>query len=167
MAFFDKLNQVAKNIGDRTTDAIETTKLNGRITSEKTAANEELLKIGRYYYERYLTGQADEAVLEFCQAAKNHLDTADQLQAEIDRIRAENEAQRPAAAPVGCAAAGGVTCPGCGTALPAGTKSCSGCGSKIEAAPAAQSPGIFCPGCGAKLPAGTKFCNGCGQRLDG
>ena len=31
MAFFDKLNQVAKNIGDRTTDAIETTKLNSKM----------------------------------------------------------------------------------------------------------------------------------------
>ena len=31
MAFFDKLNQVAKNLGDKTTDAIETTKLNTKL----------------------------------------------------------------------------------------------------------------------------------------
>ena len=163
MAFFDKLSQAAKNIGDRTTDAIETTKLNSKIAAEKLAANEELLKIGQHYYDLYLAGQADEAILEFCQAAKGHLDTADQLQAEIDRIKAENEAQKHASA----APAGGITCPGCGTALPAGTKFCSGCGSKIEAAPAAPSQSIFCTGCGAQLPAGTKFCNNCGQRLDG
>lgn len=163
MAFFDKLSQAAKNIGDRTTDAIETTKLNSKIAAEKLAANEELLKIGQYYYDLYLAGQADEAILEYCQAAKSHLDTADQLQAEIDRIKAENEAQKHAsAAPVG-----GITCPGCGTALPAGTKFCSSCGSKIEAAPAAPAQSMFCTGCGAQLPAGTRFCNNCGQRLDG
>jgi len=163
MAFFDKLSQAAKNIGDRTTDAIETTKLNSKIAAEKLAANEELLKIGQHYYDLYLAGQADEAILEFCQAAKGHLDTANQLQAEIDRIKAENEAQKHASA----APAGGMTCPGCGTALPAGTKFCSGCGSKIEAAPAAPAQSMFCTGCGAQLPAGTKFCNNCGQRLDG
>ena len=163
MAFFDKLSQAAKNIGDRTTDAIETTKLNSKIAAEKLAANEELLKIGQHYYNLYLAGQADEAILEFCQAAKGHLDTADQLQAEIDRIKAENEAQKHASA----APAGGITCPGCGTALPAGTKFCSSCGSKIEAAPAAPAQSMFCTGCGAQLPAGTKFCNSCGQRLDG
>ena len=163
MAFFDKLNQVAKNIGDRTTDAIETTKLNSKIAAEKLAANEELLKIGQHYYDLYLAGQADEAILGFCQTAKVHLDTADQLQAEIDRIKAENEVQKHASA----APAGGITCPGCGTALPAGTKFCSGCGSKIESAPAVPAQSMFCTGCGAQLPAGTKFCNNCGQRLDG
>ena len=163
MAFFDKLNQVAKNIGDKTSDAIETTRLNSKIAAEKLAANEELLKIGQHYYDLYLAGQAEAEILEYCQAAKVHLDAADQMQAEIDRIKAENEAQKIAsAAPVG-----GITCPGCGASLPAGTKFCSGCGSKIEAVPAPQTQNVFCPGCGAQLPAGTKFCNSCGQRLDG
>ena len=128
MAFFDKLNQVAKNIGDRTTDAIETTKLNSKIAAEKLAANEELLKIGQRYYDLYLAGQADEAILEYCQAAKSHLDTADQMQAEIDRIKAENEAQKHASA----APSGGITCPSCGASLPAGTKFCNSCGQRLD-----------------------------------
>ena len=128
MAFFDKLNQVAKNIGDRTTDAIETTKLNSKIAAEKLAANEELLKIGQHYYDLYLVGQADEVILEYCRAAKSHLDTADQLQAEIDRIKAENEAQKHASA----APSGGITCPSCGASLPAGTKFCNSCGQRLD-----------------------------------
>ena len=80
MAFFDKLNQVAKNIGDKTSDAIETTRLNSKIAAEKLAANEELLKIGQHYYDLYLAGQAEVEILEYCQAAKVHLDTADQMQ---------------------------------------------------------------------------------------
>ena len=46
MAFFDKLNQMAKNIGDKTSDAIETSKLNSKINAETTAAGEDLKKIG-------------------------------------------------------------------------------------------------------------------------
>ena len=54
MAFFDKLNQVAKNLGDKTTDAIETTKLNTKIHTERNAAAEEFKKIGEYYYNVYI-----------------------------------------------------------------------------------------------------------------
>ena len=48
MALFDKLNQVAKNIGDKTSDAIETTKLGNKINAEKAAAAEDLKKIGEH-----------------------------------------------------------------------------------------------------------------------
>lgn len=44
MAFFDKLGDLAKNIGDKTSDAIETNKLNSKINTENAAAGEELKK---------------------------------------------------------------------------------------------------------------------------
>ena len=97
MAFFDKINDFAKNISDKTSDAIETSKLNSKIAAEKLAANEELLKIGQHYYDLYLAGQAEEAILPFCEAAKGHLDAAEQMQGEIDRIKSENEAAKAAA----------------------------------------------------------------------
>ena len=53
MPLFEKLGEVAKNIGDRTNDAIETTKLNNKINGEKSAAEAELKKIGAFYYEQY------------------------------------------------------------------------------------------------------------------
>lgn len=42
MAFFDKINSIAKNVGDKTGDAIELAKINARIASEPQR------------YERYL-----------------------------------------------------------------------------------------------------------------
>lgn len=48
MDFLDKIGNIAKNIGDRTNDAIEITKLNAKISSEKNAAAEELNKIGDF-----------------------------------------------------------------------------------------------------------------------
>ena len=35
MAFLDKLGSLAKNLGDKTNEAIAMSKLNGKITSEK------------------------------------------------------------------------------------------------------------------------------------
>ena len=127
MAFFDKLNQVAKNLGDKTTDAIETTKLNTKIHSERNAAGEDLKKIGEYYYNVYVSGGiVAEEVLEACQSAKAHYDAIEAAQAEINGIKAA-----PAqAAPVQAEPAANV-CPGCGAQLAPGTKFCGECGTRI------------------------------------
>ena len=37
MAFFDKLGELTKSVGDKTNDMIETNKLNGKIKAEKAA----------------------------------------------------------------------------------------------------------------------------------
>ncbi len=163
MALFDRLNDFAKNLGEKTTEAIETGKLNSKISSERAAAAEELKKIGAYYYARYLDGEeVAEEVLEACAAAKAHHDAADEAQAEIDRIKAENEAAKAAAAAAQAAPAGDA-CPGCGTVNAPGTKFCQNCGTKL-ATPAPA--GLICPECGGENPAGTKFCGSCGAKLE-
>lgn len=145
MAFFDKLNDFAKNISDKTTDAIETGKLSSRINSEKNLAGEELKKIGEHYYNLWLEGgKIAPEVLEFCSAAKGHYDAAQEAQAEIDRIRAENEAAKAAAAAAASAAAAQVP----------------------AAAPPAPPAVKFCTGCGAELAPGVKFCGSCGTRTE-
>ncbi len=163
MAFFDKLNDFAKNLGDKTTDAIETGKLQSKVHTEKNAAGEQLKQIGQYYYDRFLAeGTAEPELQPLFETAKAHFDAAEAAQAEIVRIRAENEAEKAAAAPQPAVPAGPV-CPGCGAANDPGTKFCRECGAKLEpAAPAAA----FCPGCGAQVPAGNKFCPQCGQRME-
>lgn len=166
MAFLDKLGDFAKNIGDKTSDAIETGKLNSKINSEKAAAGEELRKIGEHYYNLYLAdGQAATEVLEFCQAAKAHDDAAAEAQAEIDRIKAENEVEKGAeAVPAAGQAPAGVTCGACGLSNAPGTKFCQNCGSKLEI-PAPGPAGAVCPGCGAANTPGTRFCGSCGGKL--
>ena len=166
MAFFDKLGEMAKNIGDRTGDAIETNKLGSKIKAETEAAGEELKKIGAFYYERFAQdGKADPEVLEFCQGAKSHYDAAVEAQAEIDRIKAENEAAKAAAVPETPAVPAGITCPSCGAANAPDTRFCCGCGNKLEA-PAPAPTGMTCPVCGAANAPGTKFCCECGAKLE-
>ena len=82
MAFFDKLSDFAKNIGDKTTDAIETGKLQSKVNSEKNLAGEKLKKIGEFYYNAWLNGdEIAPEVLEICTAAKAHYDAAGEAQA--------------------------------------------------------------------------------------
>ena len=164
MAFFDKISQAAKNIGDKTTDAFETTKLNSKINAEKNAAGEEYKKIGEFYYNIFANGgEVSPEVMEFCRTAKSHLDAAAEAQAEIDRIKAENEAAK---APAVVAASGGeLVCGSCGAANAAGTRFCQNCGSKLEAPPPAPVGG-GCPNCGTVNAPGTKFCCGCGTKLE-
>lgn len=108
MAFFDKLNDIAKNIGDKTSEAIETTKLNNTIHSEKKAATEDFKKIGEYYYNQFIAegeGAIAADVLEVCQSAKAHFDRIQETQAEIDRIKAESKETSAEATPAEGAAA--------------------------------------------------------------
>ena len=169
MAFFDKLGDLAKNISEKTTDAIETGKFASKANSEKNLAGEELKKIGEYYYSLWLeSGEIAPEVLEFCAAAKAHYDAAAEAQAEIERIRAENEAAKAAAAapitPAAPAAPAGIVCTACGTANNPGTKFCCNCGNKLEI-PAPPAPKT-CPSCGATIAEGMKFCGECGTRTE-
>ena len=171
MSFFNKFNDLVKNITDQTSDAIESSKLAGKVTAEKNLAAEELKKIGQFYYEKFAeSGEAAPEVLEFCQTAKAHYDAAEEAQAEIDRIKAENEAA--AAAKVAEAEAAkavaqpqGITC-SCGAVNPEGTKFCRECGSKLEPAVPPAAAGLICPSCGKENPEGTKFCSECGSKLE-
>lgn len=169
MAFFDKLGEMAKNIGDKTGDAIETTKLGSRIKAETEAAGEELKKIGEHYYNLFaVSGEAAPEVLEFCQAAKGHYDAAAEAQAEIDRIKAEKEAEKAtatASVALAPAAPAGIVCPACGLTNAEGTKFCQNCGNKLEI-PAPEPAGVICGGCGAANAPGTKFCCECGAKLE-
>ena len=165
MALFDKLNDFARNITDKTTDAIETGKFASKVNSEKNLAGAELKKIGEYYYGIFAGGgEVAPEILEFCTAAKAHYDAAAEAQAEIDRIRAENEAERAAAAAAAPAAPAGLTCPGCGAVIADGLKFCGQCGTKIEV-PAAPVPRV-CPSCGAAVAEGVRFCGECGTRME-
>lgn len=169
MAFFDKLNDLARNIGDKASDAMETTKLNAKSSSERTAAGEDLKKIGEYYYNLFLeSGEAVPEILEYCQSAKAHYDAAEEAKAEIERIRAANAAAAAATQSSVQAAApttGGAVCASCGAENAAGTRFCQNCGNQLEIPPEPRHR--FCPGCGAEAQPGMKFCNQCGYRLEG
>lgn len=165
MAFFDKLNDLAKNIGDKTKDAIDIGKLNTKINSEKSAISEAQKKIGEYYYTKYSSGeQIDSEMLEFCTAIDEHKRVIMESQAEIEKIKAAGEAAKAATvSSVPQAATEGIKCSACGVLNPTGTKFCKDCGNKMAQPEPANK---FCPQCGASNVPGTKFCSECGTKLE-
>ena len=136
MDFLDTLNLVVKNIGDKANDALELTRLTGKIAAERAAAGEDLKKIGAMYYETFAaTGEAVPEVLELCLSAKAHYEAAAAAQADIDRIKAAN-APAPAKDAV---------CPVCGKIVSADTNYCPVCGAKIPHPEEAPQPAAEAP----------------------
>ena len=179
MAFFDKLNDLARNIGDKANEAIGTTKMNSKINSEKAAIVECYRQIGELYYKRHQEGSPDDPeTAELLLTIDKHNEVIAETQAEIARIQAENAAQQAkAAAPAAPAAAvmapgavegtapipGGAICTSCGKANPPGTRFCSACGQGLPEV--VTPPAGTCPDCGFENQPGTNFCGGCGAKI--
>ena len=88
MAFLDKVSQVAKNVGEKAGDAVEITKLEAKIFSEKKAMNEVLQKIGQIYYEKHLAGEElDADVVELCGEVTAKKSAIDGYEAEKQRVK--------------------------------------------------------------------------------
>ena len=98
MAFFDKLNDLAKSVKDAANDAVETTRIKSRISSEKRAVDEACRKIGEYYYAKRAgdMGPVDDDILEYCIEIDEHMRVISELEAELERERAAKEAAEPA-----------------------------------------------------------------------
>ena len=61
MAFFDKLNELTNTVKGKTSDVIETGKLNAKINSEKSDVGDLLKRIGEVYYKKHATGEPTDA----------------------------------------------------------------------------------------------------------
>lgn len=166
MAFLDKLNSIAKNVGDKANDTIEITKLNAKIAGEKSAINDLYKKIGEYYYEQHASGVAISPDAEELFAAVDASNkTIEEARAQIEAIKAAPVATVVLTPEVTVAdeTQQGVVCPSCGIVNNAGTKFCRECGAKVEqSAPQAK----VCATCGSQVEDGVKFCCQCGTKVE-
>lgn len=157
MAFFDKIGDIAKNIGDKTGDAIETTKINSEISSKKREVSQLKQKIGIFYYDKYKMGETiDPQAQEYFTEIDTLMAQIDDLQSEVDKIKGENEQKTPPTP-------SGVKCPNCGTVNDAEKKFCSECGVNLkEGAQEIR----YCGSCGVEVEEGLKFCGECGAKIE-
>lgn len=162
MAFLNKLNDLAKSLGDMTNDAIGTSKLNGKIREERKAVDELLHEIGAYYYAKHIGDPVEDVNLEALYA------NIDEHQQVIAGLETELEAMKKAEAspqstvegqnPVNNEHGQGVAiCPNCAKENAVGTKFCQECGTSLVPK--------MCPECNVPLNQGAKFCNECGYRV--
>jgi hypothetical protein len=155
---------VLGNVKDKASGAIETAKLNSKISSEQNEIDAVMKQIGEFYFKKYAeTKTADEGIAGFCKKIDGHNAAIAEAKAEIERIKAKTAP--PPAAP---AASGGTVCTACGKENLPGAKFCTECGGKTAApAPApAASGGAVCTACGKENPPNTKFCTECGGKLE-
>lgn len=166
MAFFDKLNKLVKDTGDKANELLEIGKLNAKISTEKSAISTIKEQMGEYVWSKYQEGAAfDEQLSEYCASIQASLEAIAELQSQIDELKAPKEEEAPAVP----------TCPACGVQVAEDAKFCPSCGAKLEAPAPAQEPAeeakeepaqVQCPECEAMNPAGTNFCSGCGTKLN-
>ena len=159
MAFLDKIGGLAKNIGDKASDTIETTKLNAKINSEKSAINDCFKQIGEIFYQKYAeTKQCDPDIAELCASIDERNQNIATAQNEIEKLKKSDEAS--AFSTPASDSTEGIACVECGATNLPGTKFCSECGNKLD------TPSVKgCPDCGAELPVGAKFCGECGYKF--
>lgn len=156
---FDKLNDIAKSIGDMTNDAIETNKLNSRISGEKAAIRELMYQIGEHYYEKHRSGEnIDTEVYEIMVNIDHHHDVIKEWEVQLTT----NKEQAPVASNSGVLnTENDLICSVCGKQNALGTKFCQECGNKLE-----QPQHTTCPSCGEIVADGLKFCGKCGGKIE-
>ena len=150
MAFLDKLGELARNVGDKTNEMLEVSRLSSKARSEENAVSERKRELGQYIFEKYLSGeQLDEGAMEYCRTIQAGEEAVEALNAEIQRLKA---------APVKEDA---TVCKNCGEALQGDAKFCPTCGAKVDGQPVKS----FCPACGREVTEGTRFCSACGTKI--
>ena len=95
MAFFEKLNKMAKVIEEKTNDSLELSKLNAKAGNAEIGFNNDIKKIGEFYYEFFMAGGTVEPnILATLQSAKTNQETMVQARADIEALNAEIEAKK-------------------------------------------------------------------------
>ena len=123
MAFFDKLNELTSTVRDKTSDVIETQKLNSKINSEKSAIADLMKQIGESYYKKYASGApTDPEIADLLANIDAHNKAIQDVEAQLKSIKDE-------AAP---AAGTAVFCGACGAKNEPGTNFCGSCGAKMN-----------------------------------
>lgn len=167
MAFIDKLNAIAKNVGEKTGDAIEITKLNAKISGEKSALNELYKQLGENIYAKYRAGVfQNEDLAGFFASADTCMANIAEAESKIAAIKAANEAKGQEMPDEQEAAPVEVTCPSCGAVSAGGVKFCTKCGTRLEAPAIEAETKKVCAACGTEAAPGACFCCNCGAKIE-
>ena len=156
MAFFDKLNEMAKNVSEKANDSWETNKLVGDINLTKGNIQVYQREMGEFYWAKFAVGeQLEEEAMLICDKIVAAQDKIRELEAQIEQIKAESEARKAereaekaekkaaekaaeaeqAAEKAGMEKPPVPVCAACGATMAEGVKFCGQCGAPAEAEP--------------------------------
>ncbi len=157
MPFFDnlgkKVGEAAQAAAKKSSELVETTKLNMSINTAEDKINKIYLKIGENIFAKYNAGQEiDPDFIDDCKQVKELKEEIDELKAKIMELKNVK------------------LCTSCGAELNKDVMFCPKCGAKQEQpAPTKEeeaSKNVFCKNCGASIPEGSAFCQSCGAKVE-
>lgn len=136
MAFFNKLNTVARNAAktaaDMANDAIGTGRIAMKIKKEELSIEQQYEKIGEYFYKRRNEGMTMPPELEeLCVAIDISFATIKELEEERDELRDSPEVTIEEEIPYAAEDCEVLNCPQCGKKVAQGMLFCSDCGTKL------------------------------------
>ena len=136
MAFFNKLNTVArtaaKTAADMANDAIGTGRIAMKIKKEELTIQQQYEKIGRHFYKMRNEGMEMPAKLEeYCVSIDIAFATIKELQEELDDLRDGPEVTFEEDIPYAAEDRELRTCAQCGKTVEQGMLFCSSCGAKL------------------------------------
>lgn len=156
MAFFNKIGEFAKSVGDKTGGMIEVTKLKGKIKEENDAILDLEQKIGALLWTRYYEGERfEDGINEILSHIEEGFGRVASYQEEIEAINKADQTQ-----------ASMLICTNCESANTPDTRFCSSCGTKLTEPTPKEQAEKTCSSCGARNATGTMFCVECGENLD-
>lgn len=90
-ALFDTLRETAQQVGDRASEALETSKLKGKINSEKKEINLEMQKIGKIFFDKIKEEEveADEDLKNIIEKIDAHNQTIEELKESLEALVSE------------------------------------------------------------------------------
>ena len=123
MAFFDRLNEMAKTVSEKTNDSLEINKLIGEINLTKGNIQSFQRELGEHFWAKFVTGeQFDDEAMMIC----------DKIVAAQDKIHGMEAEAEQAAERAGIEKEPVPVCAECGAVLAEGQKFCGECGKPVE-----------------------------------
>ena len=113
MAFFDDVKKLGKNVAEKGKEAIEITKLNSQISTEKDKMKEMFAKIGEQVFLSFKAGN-DQGYGEWCVQLQEMEAKIDELKNKIMEIKDSSK------------------CPSCGSEVSKEIAFCPKCGGKVN-----------------------------------
>lgn len=127
MAFFDKINDLAKTATEKTNNAIEITKLSAKIESENRNLNAIIQKIGEYYVAKIDAGEVlDEEVMSMFDGIVSGRKIIAEMREEIESLKAPKAPEASSNA----VSEDKKICAACGKEISADAKFCLNCGAQ-------------------------------------
>lgn len=156
MPIFDnlgkKVGEAAQTAAKKSSELVETTKLNMNISTAEDKINKIYLKIGKNTFAKFNAGyEINPDFVDDCKEIKQLQDEINNLKAKIMELKNVK------------------LCTSCGAELNRDVMFCPKCGSKQEQpAPSEEkdSENVFCKNCGASIPEGSAFCQSCGTKVE-